>query len=1646
MKRFSKPLIAVIVTLIVALIAGMVSAIWIIMTPLTTETGSTFRPDNIEEKVTISFNYGEFSEIAGYPANQEAHAPIEAIAGRDVTLPTADELTKEGEPYKPAGYGLSAWESNNGVRYEPGHSYSFEADVTMTPVWAKIVTVTFISNGSQNLTREIDIEAGASFSDTLAYKSAAWPEDMEKPNRPSGKTFDSWYDETGTPYTENSTFSNDTTLTARFTISSSNFDVVYFGLVGSAGNTSSPMSLAGWDYIGNASLLQFIQDKDHLYTASGVQNDTTGTYTKFEQDIYLFSGDEFAIIGTQEEYSTGGPKFERPTSTTLPLQQKYTGRDTSYTRSLPTGDFKPDSTGSNFIVQNSHGYRITMYIHAKKSASGHNWENTANITITEIALSSPVTNQAPVIYLRSSMNNWLNDWHWTGFKPTSEKVYTDSVYNFGTPTRSGTTYTYTMEVTLQNDPGKDTMTEFECQAYVANELTWLNLYFDKVSTKPSSSPNGQLVSSSNAVTRNGSNIKITEPGIWKIELVVGLSSSHKLQRSGQSPTNYYYTVSKVSKTVTFDYGDYTGSTPPAQQVVKENTQLTLPGAPTWAGHKFLGWKASGETDADDPHQQGTEYAVTKDVTFTAQWKELKTVTYTDPEFPDRVTTHKYVEDKEVADYTAPDPATWPVGRKFAGWHIDPTLGTLYTGTPITEDTTLYAKWDYIEYTVKFASAINDATLKNMPEKDAEGKPYTVSLQEGHTTLDLTKIAPPTLTGYTFAHWTYGATINLSTFTLTEDDVKGMVEGSTELTLTAQWTAITYKIVFDPNKPANTKYEVGGLSEKDTVYVTRKEGNDSIRLPLGAKRIGENQYEDGVELRGYNFMGWNLKNERGDDWLYDPEALPDSSYSAHSPFNATALLDTEMIEKFAVADAEGNYTITFYAQWLNLDVLNVGQHIVSFNLNSYGGVVYPKGEEQEYHGYNWSDWDDKVQTDGDDITIPAAPHWAGFKFEYWDYRDYAYILGHSARYQYSANDNFTVDKNDGPQITFDAIWSPIEYTVEFNMNKAFLQGAGAVDPVITGFGGESISMNRLGSVILESVNTKGFTFTGWQIDTRAADGSTDTVTIAPGEAFTITTAMIAAANEGHDVDENTTLTLTAQWTKTKYGVVFLTNGHGTAPEAQALTWGEPFKLTGIEPSAIPEDYEFLGWKLGGEGETVYGTGHTATYTMSYAEIPESDLYYIVYFVAQWKSQATTYTVTFASSINISAATMPEPLSNLAEGDTVDFTSSTIGDSALYSNDYATGSTNYRFLGWSLTQSATSGILYTTRNISTEMPTNVDFTKQTSYTIGGDTTDIVFYAIWARLYTITFDMNGGSASQAPDSQTNVYGKTYSLPSATRTDYTFNGWRQGSTSGTLRAVNFTWKFGSTATSSSVTLYASWTENTWYLAGAGGTTSWNTFSNMTKATKSGSTYTITATFEKDDEFKLVYKPASYASDTIGSTYSWTTYSIGHKTSGDIGDYFISSGSDGNIKVVFAGDYTFKITGTTSSASVTVTLQKNTATKKVIKFTVEDQIVKGGTLYMHVFYSSINFDNGWPGYHISQMSAGSLDTATNGALYCEAKIASGNYRYTFKLMVGSSYVNSVHIMFANASSGGSQTPDGGSLIKNGQLAYLYKGWGISVV
>ena len=143
--------------------------------------------------------------------------------------------------------------------------------------------------------------------------------------------------------------------------------------------------------------------------------------------------------------------------------------------------------------------------------------------------------------------------------------------------------------------------------------------------------------------------------------------------------------------------------------------------PTRKGYKFIGW---------EPEVAET---VTKNVTYTAKWEELYTVTYTDgvkgKAFEDQVFT-----DLESGTKT-PEFNGTPTrkGYKFLGW--EPVVADT-----VTENVTYTAQWEEL-YTVTYTDGVKGKAFKDQVYSDLESGTATPKFD-----------GKPTRKGYTFTGW------------------------------------------------------------------------------------------------------------------------------------------------------------------------------------------------------------------------------------------------------------------------------------------------------------------------------------------------------------------------------------------------------------------------------------------------------------------------------------------------------------------------------------------------------------------------------------------------------------------------------------------------------------------------------------------------------------------------------------------------------------------------------------------------------------------------------------------------------------------------------------------------------------------------------
>ena len=145
------------------------------------------------------------------------------------------------------------------------------------------------------------------------------------------------------------------------------------------------------------------------------------------------------------------------------------------------------------------------------------------------------------------------------------------------------------------------------------------------------------------------------------------------------------------------------------------------GIPTRKGFKFLGW---------EPEVADT---VTEDVTYTAKWGELYTVTYTDgakgKAFEDQV-YENVLSGTKTPNF---DGTPTRKGYKFVGWEPE-------VAETVTKDVTYTAKWEKL-YTVTYTDGAKGKAFKDQVYKDLESGTDTPQFD-----------GKPTRKGYTFTGW------------------------------------------------------------------------------------------------------------------------------------------------------------------------------------------------------------------------------------------------------------------------------------------------------------------------------------------------------------------------------------------------------------------------------------------------------------------------------------------------------------------------------------------------------------------------------------------------------------------------------------------------------------------------------------------------------------------------------------------------------------------------------------------------------------------------------------------------------------------------------------------------------------------------------
>ena len=321
----------------------------------------------------------------------------------------------------------------------------------------------------------------------------------------------------------------------------------------------------------------------------------------------------------------------------------------------------------------------------------------------------------------------------------------------------------------------------------------------------------------------------------------------------------------------------------------------------------------------------------------------------------------------------------------------------------------------------------------------------------------------------------------------------------------------------------------------------------------------------------------------------------------------------------------------------------------------------------------------------------------------------------------------------------------------------------------------------------------------------------------------------AATGGTQVSASTTVTKNvtyyAQWTATprSYTATFNGNNGGTpSPSTITKTYGSEL---GTLPTCSRTGYTFLGWYTASSGGTKISSTTKITGNVTY--------------YAQWS--INSYTVTW----NPNGGSVSPTSTTKTHGSTL----GTLPTPTRAADVQYT----YTFKGW-----------FTAATGGTQVSASTTVTKNVTY-----------YAQWTatpRSYTATFNGNNGG-TPSPSTITKTYGSELgTLPTCSRTGYTFLGWYTASSGGTKIS-------STTKITGNVTYYAQWSINSYTLTYNvnGG----NAVSPASKSIQYGSAYGTLPKPTKSSDAEYTYAFAGWYTAASGGTQvtANTTMGAGNTT-----------------------------------------------------------------------------------------------------------------------------------------------------------------------
>ncbi|WP_058308639.1 InlB B-repeat-containing protein [Gracilibacillus massiliensis] len=852
----------------------------------------------------------------------------------------------------------------------------------------------------------------------------------------------------------------------------------------------------------------------------------------------------------------------------------------------------------------------------------------------------------------------------------------------------------------------------------------------------------------------------------------------------------------------------------SSQQITYNEQISEPEEPERAHYQFTGWYQDKELTK---RWNFEEAVVTKDLTLYAAWEKVEYEVTFDSNHGSTVSSQQVKYNEQVSEPEEPERAHY----QFAGWYKDESLTEQWNfeEETVTEELTLYAKWNINQYYVTFINyggetiqteTVNHGESATSPEDpirvgytftgwshsfdnitsdltiqaEYEIKTYTVSFKDYDGTELKTEtvahgesaIAPasPTRTGYTFVDW--------------NQQFDNIIAN---LVVTATYAMNSYTISFDSN----------GGSEIDAIT---DDYGKAIDAPVDPVR------------EGHSFHGWYVDEELAQAFNFQDAKMPAEDLTLyakweknqyHVTFNSNGGSDVtsqliaynEQVSEPEQPERAHYQFAGWYKDQAQTEAWNFEEDVVTKDL-----TLYAKWNINQYD-VTFINYDgETIQTEtvnhGEAATAPEDPIRVGYTFTGWS-RSFDNITGDQtiqAEYEIKTY-TVTFEDYDGTEIKTE--------TVEHGESAT-----APVSPIRTGY--TFVDWDLIfDNITANTVVTAAYAINSYTISFESNGGSEiDAIT---GDYGKVIEAQVDPVREGHSFqgwyfDEELTqafnfqdatmpaedIILYAKWEKNEYHVTFNSNG-GSDVTSQLIAYKEQVSEP-EEPER--EHYQFAGWYK--------DQAQTEAWNFEEDVVTEDLTLYAKWNIHQYDVTFINYdgeTIQTETVNHGEAATSPEDPIRVGYNFTGWSKSfDNITSDLTIEAEYKIKTYTVTFEDYNGTELKTETVEHGESATAPASPTRtgytfVDWDQQFDNIIA----NLVVTATYAiNSYTISFDNNGGSEI---DPITEDYGKTIQAPvDPIREGYAFQGWYTNE----KLAESYSFE-GATIPAEDMTLYAKWTIN---------------------------------------------------------------------------------------------------------------------------------------------------------------------------------------------------------------------------------------------